>query len=80
MSLLRSSSIYYVVLCQLSVIRFVFRFRRLPGLLITHQRAALYTARRQEMIEVVELMLFYLLQRPVVHSLYSDLPFQVSLL
>jgi len=29
------------------------------------------------MIEVVELTLFYLLQRPIVHSPYSELTFQV---
>ena len=66
--------VYYVRFLMLVLFS---RFRRLPGLLITHQRAALYTARRQEMIQVVELTLFYLLQRPVVHSPMSDLPFQV---
>ena len=54
-----------------------FRYRRVTGLIITHQQAALYTARRQEMIEVLETSFFYLITHPEVHSPLSDLPFQV---
>ena len=53
-------------------------YRRVTGLIITHQRAALFTARRQEMIEVLERTFFYLLTHPVVHSLHSEIPFQVG--
>ena len=49
----------------------------MTGLIITHQQAALYTARRQEMIEVLETSFFYLITHPEVHSPLSDLPFQV---
>ena len=40
--------------------------------------AAVYTARRTEMLEIVEATLFYLVDRPVVHSEVSGLPFMVS--
>ena len=53
-------------------------YRRVTGLIITHQRAALFTARRQEMIEVLERSFFYLLTHPVVHSPHSEIPFQVG--
>ena len=52
-------------------------YRRVTGLIITHQRAALFTARRQEMIEVLERSFFYLLNHPEVHSPHSEIPFQV---
>ena len=52
-------------------------YRRVTGLIITHQRAALFTARRQEMIEVLERSFFYLLTHPEVHSPHSEIPFQV---
>ena len=35
-------------------------------------------ARRTEMLEIVEATLFYLVDRPVVHSEVSGLPFMVS--
>ena len=54
------------------------RFWRAPGLVISHQQASLYTARRQEMIDVLQTLFFYLLTHPMVHSPISDSPFQVN--
>ena len=45
---------------------------------MTHYEAAIYTARRLEMCEIVEMTLFYFLDRPMVHSPLSGLPFMVS--
>ena len=45
--------------------------------IMTHPDAALYTARRLEMCQIVELTLFYLHDRPTVHSPVSGLPFMV---
>ena len=45
---------------------------------MSHYNAALYTARRLEMCEIVEMTLFYFLDRPQVHSPLSGLPFMVS--
>ena len=54
-------------------------FLRIHGLkVMSHYDAALYTARRLEMCEIVEMMLFYFLDRPQVHSPLSGLPFMVS--
>ena len=39
--------------------------------------AAVYTARRLEMLHIVEDTLHYLVQRPVVHSELSGWPFMV---
>ena len=47
---------------------------------MTHYEAAIYTARRLEMCEIVEQTLFYFLDRPMVHSPLSELPFMVSVL
>ena len=47
---------------------------------MTHYEAAIYTARRLEMCEIVEQTLFYFLDRPMVHSPLSELPFMVSFL
>ena len=47
---------------------------------MTHYEAAIYTARRLEMCEIVEQTLFYFLDRPMVHSPLSGLPFMVSVL
>ena len=46
--------------------------------LMSHYDAALYTARRLEMCEIVEMTLFYFIDRPQVHSPLSGLPFMVS--
>ena len=48
--------------------------------LMSHYDAALYTARRLEMCEIVEMTLFYFIDRPQVHSALSGLPFMVSTL
>ena len=45
--------------------------------LMSHYDAALYTARRLEMCEIVEMTLFYFIDRPQVHSPLSGLPFMV---
>ena len=47
---------------------------------MSHYDAALYTARRLEMCEIVEMTLFYFIDRPQVHSALSGLPFMVSTL
>ena len=47
--------------------------------IMSHQEAALFTARRMEMCEIVESTLLYLQDRPVVHSEVSALPFLVSM-
>ena len=67
-----------VVLPILMIILNFYSYRRVTGLIITHQRAALFTARRQEMIEVLERSFFYLLTHPEVHSPHSKIPFQVG--
>ena len=55
-------------------------FRRYFGIEIGHYQVAIYTARRDEMIEVVQATLFYFnADAPVpVHSLSSDIPYEVS--
>ena len=45
---------------------------------MSHYDAAIFTARRLEMCEIVEMTLFYFLDRPQVHSPLSGLPFMVS--
>ena len=45
---------------------------------MSHYEAAIFTARRLEMCEIVEMTLFYFLDRPQVHSPLSGLPFMVS--
>ena len=45
---------------------------------MSHYDAAIYTARRLEMCEIVEMTLFYFIDRPQVHSALSGLPFMVS--
>ena len=58
-----------------------FLFSRICGFkVMTHYEAAIYTARRLEMCEIVEQTLFYFLDRPMVHSPLSGLPFMVSVL
>ena len=47
---------------------------------MSHYDAAIYTARRLEMCEIVEMTLFYFVDRPQVHSPLSGLPFMVSTL
>ena len=54
-------------------------FLRVSGFkIMSHYDAALFTARRLEMCEIVEMTLFYFLDRPQVHSPLSGLPFMVS--
>ena len=47
---------------------------------MSHYDAAIYTARRLEMCEIVEMTLFYFIDRPQVHLALSGLPFMVSTL
>ena len=58
---------------------FLFSFRRYFGIVITHFQVAIYTARRDEMVDVVQATLFYMNpDAPIpVHSPYSALPYQV---
>ena len=45
---------------------------------MSHYDAAIFTARCLEMCEIVEMTLFYFIDRPQVHSALSGLPFMVS--
>ena len=45
---------------------------------LTHLDAAVYSAQRMEMLEIVEKSLHYLIDRPVVHSELSGLPMTFS--
>ena len=45
---------------------------------MSHYDAAIFMARRLEMCEIVEMTLFYFIDRPQVHSALSGLPFMVS--
>ena len=45
--------------------------------IILHYAAAVFTARRNEMCEIVEVTFHYLVDRPQVHSEVSGLPFMV---
>ena len=59
-----------------------FSFRRYFGIVISHFQLALYTARRDEMIEAVQNTMFYM--NPIhpipVHSTYTTQPYEVHLL
>ena len=57
----------------------IFVFRIHGHKIMSHQEAAIFTARRMEMCEIVESTLLYLQDRPVVHSEVSALPFLVSM-
>ena len=58
---------------------YVFGFFRVDGVRqLTHHDAAVYSARRFEMLEIVEKSLYYLIDRPVVHSELSGLPYMVT--
>ena len=56
-----------------------FSFRRYFGIVISHFQVAIYTARRDEMVDVVQATLFYMNpDAPIpVHSPYSALPYEV---
>ena len=57
---------------------YVFGFFRVDGVRqLTHHDAAVYSARRFEMLEIVEKSLYYLIDRPIVHSELSGLPYMV---
>ena len=49
------------------------------GIVITHFQVAIYTARRDEMVDVMQAALFYMNpDGPIpIHSPYSALPYQV---
>ena len=48
------------------------------GMTITHRKSAVFTARRNELFEVVDSTLTYLHPDSRVHSFLSPLPYQVS--
>ena len=74
---LNSNSVENFVLA--SFLSFINRFYSVDGVrVLTRFDAAVYTARRTEMLEIVETTLFYLIDRPVVHSEVSGLPYMVS--
>ena len=58
---------------------FLITFRLHGFKIMSHFDAVLYTARRFEMCEIVESTLFYLRDRPQVHSEVSGLPFMVRI-
>ena len=54
-------------------------FRRYFGIVISHFQLALYTARRDEMVEAVQNTMFYMNpSHPIpVHSTYTTQPYEV---
>ena len=82
----RSTILYLlgIVFCLVIVVDTIcnlsFSFRRYFGIVITHFQVAIYTARRDEMVDVVQATLFYMNpDAPIpVHSPYSVLPYQVE--
>ena len=59
----------------------LYSFRRYFGIVISHYQVALYSARRDEMIETVQTTLFYMNpDHPIpVHSTYAALPYEVRI-
>ena len=57
----------------------LYSFRRYFGIVISHYQVALYSARRDEMVEAVQSTLFYMnTEAPIpVHSTYAALPYEV---
>ena len=55
-------------------------YRRYFGIVIGHYQVALYSARRDEMVEVVQATLFYMNpDAPIpVHSLRASIPYEVK--
>ena len=75
-SLISNSVVSFVLATFLS---FTDHFCSVDGVrVLTRFDVAVYTARRTEMLEIVETTLFYLIDRPVVHSEVSGLPYMVS--
>ena len=60
----------------------LYSFRRYFGIVISHYQVALYSARRDEMVETVQATLFYMNpDAPIpVHSTYAALPYKVRIL
>ena len=60
----------------------LYSFRRYFGIVISHYQVALYSARRDEMVETVQATLFYMNpDAPIpVHSTYAALPYEVRIL
>ena len=58
----------------------IFRYRRYFGVVVPHKKAAVYTARRSELIDLMDQTLFFLNRTAMVrvYSPYSDLPRYVS--
>ena len=56
------------------------RYRRYFGVVLPHKKAATYTARRSELIDLMDQTLFFLNRTAMVrvYSPYSDLPRYVS--
>ena len=59
-----------------------FSYRRYFGTIIPHQKAAVFTARRAEMVEVMDQTLHFLNRQAMVriYSPYSDVPRHVSII
>ena len=59
-----------------------FSYRRYFGTIIPHQKAAIFTARRAEMVEVMDQTLHFLNRQAMVriYSPYSDVPRHVSII
>ena len=74
----RASPVWSFLAYSLTVFSCFFRVGDFK--LMSHYDAALYTARRLEMCEIVEMTLFYFIDRPQVHSALFGLPFMVSTL
>ena len=57
----------------------LYSFGRYFGIVISHYQVALYSARRDEMVEAVQSTLFYMnTEAPIpVHSTYAALPYEV---
>ena len=53
-----------------------FSYRRYFGVIVPHQKAALFTARRAELVDVMDQTLYYLNRSAMVqiYSPYSDAP------
>ena len=66
-------------LCIISLFDLSISFRVDGVRQLTHLDAAIYSARRMEMLEIVEKSLYYLVDRPVVHSELSGLPYMVKM-
>ena len=75
----QTNKIHRLIVYALELLSFFFCFSIGDVRIISHYEAAVFTARRNEMCEIVEVTFHYLVDRPQVHSEVSGLPFMVSL-